>query len=153
MFTKITRPSLLTIMAAMLIFSACSKDDPEMQLARDREKILEYIAKNDLDAHEHESGIFYVMEVEGSGGHPPATATVVINYTGRLLNETVFDVANNAYIYLPGTIEGWREGIPLFKRGGKGMLLIPSGLAYGPYPRPSIPANSVLIFDIELIDF
>ena len=153
MITNITRLSILAFMAAMLTFTACSKDDPELQMQRDREKILEYIAKHELDAHEHESGIFYVMEVEGSGGHPSPTTTVVINYTGRLLNETIFDTANNAYINLAGTIEGWREGIPLFKRGGKGMLLIPSGMGYGPYPRPSIPAHSVLIFDIELIDF
>ena len=53
---------------------------------------------------------------------------------------------------LSGVIQGWQEGIPLFKEGGSGILLIPSALGYGSQSVGSIPANSVLIFDINLID-
>ena len=49
-------------------------------------------------------------------------------------------------------IEGWKEGIPYFKEGGVGKLLIPSALGYGPNGNSGIPPNSVLIFDIGLID-
>jgi FKBP-type peptidyl-prolyl cis-trans isomerase FkpA len=48
-------------------------------------------------------------------------------------------------------IKGWDEGIPMFKVGGKGKLLIPANLGYGENEQGSIPANSVLIFDIELL--
>jgi FKBP-type peptidyl-prolyl cis-trans isomerase len=49
-------------------------------------------------------------------------------------------------------IAGWREGLQLFGKGGKGTLFIPSQLAYGNTPMSGIPANSVLIFDIHLIN-
>ena len=51
-------------------------------------------------------------------------------------------------------IPGWEEGIMMMKKGGKRTLIIPSGLAYGPNGQPgAIPANSVLLFDVELLDF
>jgi FKBP-type peptidyl-prolyl cis-trans isomerase FkpA len=145
---------LIPLMLLMgLAFSSCRKDDPEVQAAKDRKKILEYIADNSLDAHEHESGIFYVIHTPGTGGNPTINSRVRIKYKGYLLNGDVFDSSSNLEITLKQTILGWQHGIPLFKRGGTGMLLIPSGLGYGPWARPRIPANSVLIFDIELIDF
>ncbi len=137
----------------LFFFSGCEKEDPESVAKRDREKILEYIEKNDLDAEEHETGLFYVIDVEGSGGHPHAGSRVVVNFKGYLLDGKVFDEGQNFQSNLAGTIEGWRVGIPLFKRGGKGMLLVPSAMGYGPYGMPGIPRSSVLIFDIELIDF
>jgi FKBP-type peptidyl-prolyl cis-trans isomerase len=54
---------------------------------------------------------------------------------------------------LGGLIEGWKEGIPYFGKGGKGKLLLPGSLGYGSSGSGSIPGNAVTIFDIELIDF
>ena len=140
-------------MLCSLFLLGCGKDDPERILAKDREKILKYIADNNLNAQEHSTGIFYVIETQGSGSFPRANSVVVINYTGYLLNGKVFDSNHEIALSLSHTILGWQYGIPLFQRGSKGKLLIPSGLGYGEFPRPGIPANSVLIFDIELIDF
>ncbi|MFO7998625.1 MAG: FKBP-type peptidyl-prolyl cis-trans isomerase [Bacteroidales bacterium] len=139
--------------SSLLIFSGCGKDDPEKIAEKDREKILEYIAEEGLDAQEHESGIFYVIEIEGAGGHPTANSRVKINYTGKLLDGDVFDSNYGASMNLYSTIQGWQIGIPLFKKGGKGILIIPSGLGYGQYPQMGIPANSILVFDIELVDY
>ena len=50
-------------------------------------------------------------------------------------------------------IKGWDEGVALLSKGAKAKLLIPSPLAYGPQARPGLPANSVLIFDVELLEF
>jgi FKBP-type peptidyl-prolyl cis-trans isomerase FkpA len=141
------------IFFAVLVFAGCGKDDPEKIAEKDREKILEYISENGLDAQEHESGVFYVIEAEGSGNHPTATSVVKLNYTGKLLDGKVFDSNWGSTMSLRNTIQGWQYGIPMFKKGGKGILLIPSGLGYGQWPTGSIPANSVLVFDIELIDF
>lgn len=153
MNTSITKYGTWVLLVAFLSLLSCNKDDPETQARKDREKILKYIQDHDLDAMELESGLFYVIEEEGSGNYPSETSYVQVNYTGKLIDETIFDSGNQMTIYLPNTIEGWREGIPLFNRGGKGILLIPSGMGYGRTERSRIPANSVLIFNIELIEF
>lgn len=144
---------LILFGATLFAFAACGKDDPEKIAQKDREKILEYLAENDLEAIEHESGIFYIIENEGSGGSPKVSSWVSVSYTGTLLNGKVFDTRTEYTTYLYSLVLGWQIGLPLFKKGGKGMLFIPSGMAYGEYARMGIPANSVLIFEIELIDF
>ena len=54
---------------------------------------------------------------------------------------------------LSRVIAGWQEGIPLFKKGGKGLLLIPSTIAYGSRGAGSIPPNAPIAFEVELVDF
>jgi FKBP-type peptidyl-prolyl cis-trans isomerase FkpA len=141
------------ILILFLVFTACGKDDPEKIAAKDREKILEYIDDHDIDATEHESGVFYQITREGTGGHPTINSIINISYKGYLLNGKVFDESSSWSTYLYNTILGWQVGIPLFKRGGAGILIVPSGLGYGEWPRTNIPANSVLVFEIELVDF
>jgi FKBP-type peptidyl-prolyl cis-trans isomerase FkpA len=83
-----------------------------------------------------------------------AESTVTVAYKGYLTDGTVFDESdsNGITFSLRNVIQGWQEGIPLFKEGGSGMLLIPSALGYGSSSQGQIPANSVLIFEITLID-
>ena len=123
----------------------------------DRKIIQDYIASHKLtNVKTTTSGLHYVIENPGTIGRPTIFSTVIINYTGRLANDTIFDTnAGNgpATFSLTDVVRGWQEGIPLFGRGGKGKLLIPSALGYGRQPSGIIPANSVLIFDINLIDF
>ena len=70
-----------------------------------------------------------------------------------LTDGTVFDQSTSAGIsFLTNVILGWQEGIPMFSEGGTGKLLIPSPLGYGNRAVGNIPENSVLIFDVELID-
>lgn len=132
---------------------SCGSDDPEKQAEKDREKILEYIEEHELDAQELESGVFYVIEKAGAGNFPTETSTVIINYTGFLLNGDEFGAGNSSTFNLNGTILGFKYGIPMFNRGSEGILLIPSGLAYGEYGSYTIPPNAVLIYNIEMIDF
>jgi FKBP-type peptidyl-prolyl cis-trans isomerase FkpA len=100
------------------------------------------------------SGLYYVDEETGTGENPDPTSTVRVAYKGYFTNGEVFDESSSAGITfgLNQVIQGGRVGIPFFKEGGRGKLIIPSGLAYGSRPRSDIPANSVLIFDIELIE-
>ncbi len=79
-----------------------------------------------------------------------------VKYKGYLTDGTVFDQTTgslSATFSLSGLIEGWQEGIPLLKKGGKGTFFLPSALGYGPSGAGSIPPNTVLIFEIELLDF
>ncbi len=141
------------LISVMLIFGSCRRDDPDYIAKRDREKILEYLEKHELDYQEVESGVFVVIEEEGTGGYPSENSTVKLNYTGTLLNGDVFDSGEGSNIYLPGAVQGFSIGIRQFRRSGEGKILIPSALGYGSYATGSIPRNSVLIFDVKIIDF
>ena len=143
---------LFALLATSLLL-ACSV---ETQSEKDRETILNYIEDNNLSAEEHESGLFYVIEQPGSAERPSLADSVEVRYRGELTDGTVFDrTQGDSTIEFPlaGVIPGWQIGIPLFGRGGRGKLIIPSGLAYGPRRIGAIPPNSVLIFDVELVDF
>ncbi len=137
------------ILYATLSFS-CNKD----QSAEDREIIESYINDNGLNAVEFEStGLFYIIEKAGSSKHPSTNSSIKINYKGQLTNGSVFDSNNGITFTLSNLIRGWQIGIPLIGEGGKIKLIIPSDLAYGSRATGDIPANSVLIFDIDLILF
>jgi FKBP-type peptidyl-prolyl cis-trans isomerase FkpA/FKBP-type peptidyl-prolyl cis-trans isomerase FklB len=159
MFKMASIGKLLAALVFMSAFSGCGKDDPEKIAENDREKIIKYLTENDLEANEHSSGLFYSITREGTGGHPTSTSTVRLTYVGYIVggkkDGTIIDAASSTRVDLRGTIPGWQEGIPLFNRGSKGFLIIPSGLAYGEnlWGSRSIPPHSILKFDIELEDF
>jgi peptidylprolyl isomerase len=108
------------------------------------------------------SGLKYVDNVVGTGDSPVKGKQVTVNYTGKLMNGTVFDSNvdpkfghTQPFQFLIGNgqvIKGWDEGVMSMKVGGKRTLTIPPGLAYGDKAVGGvIPANSTLIFDVELV--
>ena len=143
---------ILFLFVALLSISSCKKD--EKQAEEDDNIIKKYIEDNNLNAVATGSGLYVVTTTPGSGASCNSTSDVTVNYKGYFTNGTTFDESTSAGITfnLSGVIAGWTEGIPHFKEGGSGILLIPSALGYGDKSNGSIPANSVLIFDIELID-
>jgi FKBP-type peptidyl-prolyl cis-trans isomerase FkpA len=152
-------PSLKRIFVFLFIllsFSFCKKkkENKVDQAAEDEKIITQYISDNKLNATATGSGLYYVITSQGTGTQPISSSKVTVKYKGYLTNGSIFDQTTNvgATFSLSGVIQGWQEGIPLFKKGGKGMLLIPSALGYGAQAQGSIPANSVLIFDVELLD-
>ncbi len=134
-------------------FIACSDEDPEEIFEKDKQKIKEYIDEHDLDAYEHESGIFVVVEKEGKGEPPGPSSVVLMSYVGYLLDDEMFDSGQDVYLDIGRVVPGFRLGVMEFGRGGKGTILIPSGLGYGQSGPGDIPGNAVLIFDIEIIDY
>lgn len=139
-----------------ILFVGCKKDTAEEQAKTDDKIIQDYLADNDLNATKHESGMYYIIDAEGSGNSPSSNSVIEIKYKGYLTNGTVFDETegnSSATMNLSSLITGWRIGIPLLKKGGKGTFFIPSALGYGSNATGNIPENSVLIFEIELIDF
>lgn len=129
------------------------------QANKDDVTIKNHLAANGLEAKAKrtDSGIYYVVEKEGKGESPQLSSTVKVHYHGTLLDGTVFDSSVDrgtpAEFQLGGVVKGWQESVPLLKPGGKGKFFIPSGLAYGERGAgQSIPPNSVLAFDIELLE-
>ncbi len=141
----------------LLVFTfilSCSTDDIKTDFTAENEKeIIDYLTANNLTAQKSSSGLHYIINEPGTGGQPDANSDVSVNYKGFFTNGTVFDENNNGPISfnLREVIAGWTEGIPLFKEGGSGILLVPSHLAYGHQGRGNIPGGAVLIFEVELI--
>jgi FKBP-type peptidyl-prolyl cis-trans isomerase FkpA len=139
----------------LTLFISCNKDDDsdfQKQYDTDIQLIENYITENNLDANSTSTGLYYVIDNEGSGSYPNISSTVTVQYSGYLLDGTKFDNGTSSFP-LSSVIEGWQQGIPKFKTKGRGKLLIPSYLGYGTSGSGDIPANAVLIFDIYLISF
>lgn len=118
-------------------------------------KFLEENAKRE-GVKTTESGLQYEVVKEADGPQPGPNDIVTVHYEGSLTDGTVFDssIKRGSPIDLPvgGVIPGWVEGLQLMHVGEKYKLYIPSELAYGEQsPSPLIPANSVLVFDLELL--
>ena len=104
-----------------------------------------------------QSGLQYKVIVNGTGAKPKSTDQVKVHYKGTLIDGSVFDssIDRGEPITFPvtGVIPGWVEALQLMNKGSKWMLFIPPALAYGERsPSPSIPPNSLLIFEVELLD-
>jgi len=151
---------LLPILFLGVFFANCNKDDQNLtyqqQLIEDEKAIEDYLAANNLTAEVGDLGLRYIIEEPGEGPNPTFTSSVIVKYKGYLPDGTVFDESEASQFSLQGStlIRGWQIGIPLFKKGGKGKLILPSSLGYGQFGTgATIGPNQILIFDIELINF
>ena len=145
--------SLFAFFAMLIVvIISCNKTKDYSQI--DQDIIQQYIFDNNLNAEATGSGLYYVINNPGIGDTPTIYSNVTVAYTGSLTDGTVFDESSSTGVTFPlsNVIQGWQEGIPLFSEGGSGILLIPSALGYGSQAVSAIPANSVLIFDVSLID-
>lgn len=102
------------------------------------------------------SGLQYKVLTEGTGKVPAATDKVKVNYKGSLVSGIEFDSSYKrgtpAEFPVTAVIKGWTEALQSMKEGSKWELYIPPDLAYGENGRPSIPPNSALIFEVELLE-
>lgn len=117
-----------------------------------------YLDTNHIVANQHCSGLFYIIHSEGSGKTPQTCLNVIAKYKGMLTSGAVFDQSTTGIEFnLGGVIPGWTKGIPLVKNGGRITLYIPPSLGYGSRTQydqngnVAIPANSITIFEVELI--
>jgi len=153
---------LLGAVLMMALFAACSKDsqtyDPVPQFNRDVDSIKAYLAKNNLVAKQDTvSGIFYNISKIGNGVDSVKSTMSQIKalYTGQLLSGKVFDSTGTTprdLGYAGGLIKGFQFALTRITKGGKIRVYLPSYYGYGPAENKDIPANSVLIFDVELTD-
>ena len=145
--------SYLSMFLFTLLFISCSSDDEVNFEPQTEADIIKYITDNNLNAQKSSSGLYYVINNEGSGARPTGTSNVTVAYKGYFLDGSVFDQSNASGISfgLNQVIAGWTEGITYFKEDGEGVLLVPSNLGYGSSGNSSIPGGAVLVFDIRLI--
>lgn len=157
---------IFVILCPVILLSSCSKktDDrcnydacafaaPASEVA-----LLEaYLSSASITATKHCSGMYYTIDAAGSGATANICSTVGVKYKGQLTNGTVFDQsATTVSFQLEGLIEAWKKGIPIIKTGGKIKLYCPPTLAYGSQAIRDnagnivIPANSILVFEVEL---
>ena len=153
-------------------FSAYSAEMEQVQIAKEKEAIKAYISEKGINAEVTSEGLYYEITKTGNGVKPQVGQNVKVNYTGYLMDGTVFDTsveeaAREGNVYTPGrsygpidfplgqgrVIKGWDIGIGLLSEGGMATLVIPSPLAYGSRGSGSvIKANSTLVFTVELVE-
>lgn len=159
----------ICLLGAVLVLNGCG-EDPEEE--RFRQELVDKALNDDTrragDAFLAEnakqpgvqvkpSGLQYKVLREGQGAKPAPQDVVVVHYEGSRVDGEVFDSSYKrdkpARFPLNQVIKGWTEGLMDMRVGGARMLYLPADLAYGARsPSPMIPANSALIFKVELLD-
>jgi FKBP-type peptidyl-prolyl cis-trans isomerase FkpA len=113
-----------------------------------------YVAANHPAATLHSGGFYYEIVAAGTGTVTPELCSYVnVKYAGYLTNGTKFDENTTGTTFKLGQlIVGWQRGLPLIRAGGSINLYLPPSLGYGSSTVGSIPANSILVFNIQLLD-
>ena len=147
-----------------LISISCSDEvntisrSKQEQLDLDKKRIEGYLNENNLTGFTSlDNGLHYKILDQGNSEFPSIGDTLSVDYIGQLHNGSEFDRnnTNQPFQFILGSgqlIEGWEMGLPYIDESGTGILIIPSGLAYGKSSSGSIPENAVLIFRIKLLE-
>jgi FKBP-type peptidyl-prolyl cis-trans isomerase FkpA len=161
--------NFILVILGLYTFSACNKEDSRIE--EEKIKLQEYLDANGYDALEPtNSGLYHVIISEGTDINPKLTDYVNINFTGSLINGTVFETSDRAIAVAKGILRddklygptrfkletlgilGLREGLSLMKEGGRSKLIIPSNLGFGSIDYGTIPPYSTIIYEVELLD-
>ncbi len=149
--SKIWLGVLLVVAAALLLAFAGTQD--AVVNGASNEQFLAANADED-GVVTTTSGLQYKVLKPGEGPSPTATDTALVKYEGRLRDGTVFDANEQTPMPVGGVVPGFSEALQLMQKGGEYRIWIPSDLAYGEAsPGEQIPPNSLLIFDVTLLDF
>ncbi|WP_247235074.1 FKBP-type peptidyl-prolyl cis-trans isomerase [Telluribacter sp. SYSU D00476] len=150
----------LLLLTWMFIATSCQKGDPaDCDLPIPTTKapqsevaaLKQHIDTSGINATADERGFYYTIHSPGTGAKPALCSDVTVNYMGTLTNGSTFETADDVSFNLSGLILGWQQGISLISPGGSITLYLPPSLAYGSQAQQGIPANSILIFKIDLI--
>lgn len=139
-------------------FQASKAKEYEASLALEDATIQEYLLSNNLTAVKQPSGLYYIQLTPGTGVKAESGQTASVHYTGKLLSGKEFDssLVRGPFEFGIGrgqVIQGWDQGVALMSVGEKGILILPSALGYGARGAGNgIPPNSILIFEIELLE-
>jgi FKBP-type peptidyl-prolyl cis-trans isomerase FkpA len=144
------------VLVAVLGLASCTGNqapaDPVKQAAKDDSVIQAYVRQHHIAATKDPSGLYYQVLKQGTGANANEGSTVKVTYEGKLADGSEFDKSDQPIEFpLTRVIPGWTIGIPLVKQGGKILLLIPSKLGYGDQEAGAIPANSVLVFTVDVL--
>ena len=146
--------------ASQVFTSSRSKAEEAAKAALEASKAAEADALKEFTegAQKTESGLMYLIEVEGQGSKPSKGDSVQVHYELKLTSGVVVDSSFqrgqpiSINIGVGQVIPGWDEGIMLLKEGSKATLVVPSDLGYGPSGAGGvIPPNATLIFKVQLV--
>ncbi len=128
--------------------------DSVAEAIKEKTIMVNAIQAGTIDTTGTSNGVYYKILKEGTGEKVSPNDTLVVNYKGQLLDGFVFDETKDkpATFPLKRLIKGWQVGLPVCRQGGKIRLLIPSSLGYSIRNLGVIPPNSILIFDIEVLE-
>lgn len=160
------RMSFLLLAGIILVCQSCLKKDTgcsykienKTATAAEEQALTAYLTANSITATRDSSKMYYQIIAPGTGASPNLCSNILIKYSGKLSSGTLFDSQDNSAFVLGTLIDGWKIGVPLIKKGGQIRLYIPPSLGYGSSDvrdnqgRVIIPGNSILIFDITLLD-
>jgi FKBP-type peptidyl-prolyl cis-trans isomerase FkpA len=154
-----TKQLILLLVCTVTAFTACTKSTDEFdataQFTKDTTAIRAFIIAKKIPAiKDTKTGLFYQIITPGTEKFVyQSNSSVTVNYSGRLLDGSVFDTSNGKPVTFPlnNLIQAWQIGIPFVQPGGRIRLIAPSGLGYGNDNRQPFPANSVLDFTIDVI--
>ncbi len=133
-------------------------EDQRLQAEKNKQKAATFLAANKAKPGvvALDSGLQYKVLTEGSGPKPSAADRVKVHYRGRFMDGTEFDSSfkrnEPATFGVKGVIKGWTEVLQLMNTGSKWEVYIPADLGYGPRGNQNIPPNSLLVFEIELLE-
>ncbi|HSI17505.1 MAG TPA: FKBP-type peptidyl-prolyl cis-trans isomerase [Sphingomonas sp.] len=137
----------LAVIAAVALAWQAPRDQVAVALAG--------VRNGDASIQQTSSGILYKVLKPGAGdAHPTDADITLVNYTGKLLDGTTFDASQQPTpMPVKGVVPGFSEALKLMTKGAKYRFWIKPSLAYGDKAVGPIPAHSVLVFDLELLDW
>lgn len=145
------------VFALTIFISSCKEDEYADWKIKNEQWLLKYqlAHKNDTNFFTTPSGLSYHVIHQGWKFTPrPTTSSyIVVTYKGKLIDGSSFGAGTKDTLYLGSAVKGWQEGIPKMNSGSTYVFYIPSSLGYDTSTsNAAIPANSTLIFEVDLID-
>ena len=132
--------------------SSCSTYSDE-EISAFEEEIQAFLAEQKLVFKRTDSGLFYRFDAPGAGRNILYTDSVIVTFTGKLLNGQLFESEQTPLAFaVKDVIEGWQEGLCMSKQGAEIELIVPPQLGYGDHELDKIPANSILRYSIKVLE-
>ena len=140
---------ILSLLLAVMLALSCSKDETQY-----RDDIINYLVRKEYN-YKDTLGIWLAVQDPGTFEKPSEASTVTIKYSAQYLDDTIFDTSGTvpSELKLSSTIPGLRNGIKLLGKNARAIIIIPPDQAYGNNPPWGVRKNTVLIYNIHLIDF
>jgi len=142
----------LYLCIGILFITSCKTYSEENLSAFDTE-IKNYLDDKNIDCKRSESGLYYDITDPGEGPKIQYTSIVSFTYSGSLLSGEIFDMQKDPVEFeVKELIGAWKEIMLELKNGGKAFLIAPPSLGYGTHDLDDIPPNSILVFELEILD-
>lgn len=142
---------LILFFGVLSLLTACGKTYSEEELSDFDKQIEEYLAKEDIKCKRSDSGMYYKIIEQGEGRKIRFRDEVSFTYTGKFLDNKVFDEQKEPVTFRVDVLIGaWKEIMLELNEGGKAFLVAPPSLGYGTHDLEDIPKNSILVYEMHV---